>query len=95
MKKYITIAFIAFCLYSDNAHAAKAAAVVTSSQSSGNTVQIQVTVTEDSGQLFFSTTLTINFTSSTNQLNADIKQRVKDELTRMGITITVNDIFNT
>lgn len=74
-------------------YAAKAAAVVTSTQSSPNTVTVQVQVSEDSNTVTFSTSFNINFTNSPNQLNTDIKQRVRDELVRMGIVITVNDIF--
>lgn len=34
-------------------HAAKAVAVVTGAQSSSNSVQVQITITEDTGILFF------------------------------------------
>lgn len=88
------LAFIlAVILYAVSSHAAKAAAVVTSTQSNPNAVMVQVQVTEDSGIVSFSTSFTINFTSSANQLNTDIKQRIRDELVRLGIVIAVNDIF--
>ena len=55
---------------------------------------VSVTVSEDSGAVSFSTTFTINFASSVNQINADIKQRVRDELIRFGVAgITINDII--
>ena len=88
------LAFIlAVILYAVPSHAAKATAVVTSTQSNPNAVMVQVQVTEDSGIVSFSTSFTINFTSSTNQLNTDIKQRVRDELVRLGVEIAVNNIF--
>lgn len=91
MKKLIIVVFL--LLFSNTAYAAKAAAVVTGTQSNPNSVTVSVQVTEDSGTVNFSTSFTINFTNSTNQLNANIKTRVRDELVRMGITISVNDIF--
>lgn len=91
MKRFALM--LAIILYAVPSHAAKAAAVVTSTQSNPNSVMVQVQVSEDSGAVSFSTSFSINFTSSPNQLNTDIKQRVRDELVRLGIVITVNDIF--
>ena len=91
MKTCLIIVIIFFS--AQVASAAKASAVIVGTNASPGQVQVSVAVSEDSGQILFSTSFTINFTSSPNQLNADIKQRVRDELVRYGIPITVNDIL--
>lgn len=82
-----------FLLIAADAYAAKASAVVTGTNSVPGQVQVTVSVSENTGLLTFSTSFVVNFTSSPNQINTDIKQRVRDELIRLGITITTNDIF--
>lgn len=91
--KYIYMFVVILCvLMSNEVHAAKAVAIVSDAGNIGNQVIVSVQVANDSNGILFTTSFTVNFTSSPNQMNADIKQRVKDEFVRMGVSITVNDI---
>jgi len=78
------------------AEAGKAVVVVTGSTAQNlTTAFVNVTVSStDNSELNFSTSIILNFASSPNQTNADIKQRVRDILqSSFGISIAVTDII--
>lgn len=91
--KLLTVLFFTLLTFAPiESHAAKAVAVVVSTLSGQSVVYVQLYVSEDSGVISFGTSFAVNFASSTNQMNADIKSRVRDILIGYGIPITVNDI---
>lgn len=93
MKYLAIILILVLCLIHETSYAAKAVAIVINAGNIGDQVLIQVSVAENTSSLTFTTSFTVIFTNSANQINADIKQRVRDELTQMGVILTVNDIF--
>lgn len=96
MVKIIALLIVSYLLFVDvtPSHAVKAIAVVTgaSAGSVNSLTSVQVSVTDDAGSIYILTSFSVNFSSSTNQMNADIKARVRDVLAGYGVVLTVNDI---
>lgn len=90
MRIFIFIIMLLF-LTPTHSQAAKAA-VVTSTATAGTQVTVSLSVSDNSGTVFLSTSFNVNFASSTNQMNADIKAKIRDVLAGYGIILTVNDI---
>lgn len=70
----------------------KAAACIQHCHANVGQVSIGIAVSSDAGDISLDTSFNVNFASSTNQMNADIKQKVVTILAGYGANLAVNDV---